>query len=294
MLDDIRIFVKVVQLSGFSRAARLLKLPTSTVSRTVARLESDSGTKLLLRTTRSLKPTAAGLTFYESCLEHVQALEDAKQSLSGQDSMVTGLLRLTAPEDIGEHIISAVIGDLMRLHPGLSFEFNYTNNLVDLISEGFDLAVRLGTLRASSLVARRAGHVTLIVVAAPSYLEGKSAIKKPSDIRAHQCISFSSGALQRGWDLRAGAKKESIAIEAAVTGNQMTGLVSIALQSAGLAFVPSYLCQAHLNSGKLVRVLPDWSGTPVPVSIVSTQGTGKSLRHRIVADQLAAEIGKRL
>src|SRR6266566_5612916 len=187
-LEPTRIFVKVVQQGSFSRAAELLKLPKSTVSRAVSRLETESGTKLLLRTTRSLTLTASGRAFYESCVGPIHALEDARKSLDGQDSIVVGTIRITAPEDFGTLVVSPAIGKLAKEHTGLVFEMHYTEKFVDLIKDGYDLAVRLGKLSPSRLKVRRFGEVAIIAVAAPEYLKQRPAIKKPQDLAMHDCM----------------------------------------------------------------------------------------------------------
>lgn len=294
MLDDIRIFVKVLQLGGFSSAARQLKLPTSTVSRTISRLEDRTGTKLLVRTTRSLKATAAGLAFYESCTGPIQALEDASLSLSGQDSMLTGLVRLTAPEDIGEHVVSPLVGTLVRNYPGLTFELLYNDDLVDLVGQGFDIAIRIGRLKTSSLVARRVGDVTLIIVASSGYLDPSPPIRLPKDLQAHDTLSLAMLPYRRSWALTSGKRTVNVEVQPKVTSNQMTSLVNLAVQGAGLAYVPRYLCRRLIEERKLVHVLPSWSGVGLPVSIVSTPGTSKAIRNKTVIDHLADEIGKRL
>lgn len=294
MIEDIRVFVKVVQSGGFSAAAKALDMPTSTVSRTVMRLEEESGTKLLLRTTRSLNPTPAGRLFYENCLDAVQTLEDARGLLNGNDSLAEGLVRITAPEDIGEFIVSSAVGALMRSHPGLLFELEYSDKVVDLVNEGFDLAIRVGKLKPSRLTVKRVGRVSLILVASPSYLEANGTPQSPDDISKHCCISLNSPTLKKHWELKGPEGSQSIAIQPKVLSNQMTGLISIALQGAGLAFVPGFLCQNHLKTGRLIRVLSDWSGEEYPVSIVSTQGKSKAVRLKIVTERLAKEISKRL
>lgn len=294
MIEDIRIFVKIVQLGGFGAAAKALGIPTSTISRTIMRLEEETGTKLLLRTTRSLNPTPAGRVFYENCMDAVQTLEDARNLLNGNDALPQGLVRITAPEDIGEHIISPAIGALTRAHPGLSFELEYSDKIIDLVDEGFDLAIRMGKLKPSRMTVKKVGFVSLIMVASSTYLETNGTPLTPQDLVQHSCITINTASFRKNWELRFGSSSCSIAIQPRVVSNQMTGMISIAMQGAGIAFVPGFLCHAHLKSGRLVRVLPEWTGEEFPVSILNTQGKSKALRLKIVTDRLAKEISKRL
>ncbi len=289
-LEPTRIFVKVIQQGSFSRAAELLKLPKSSVSRAISRLEAEAGTKLLLRTTRSLTLTAAGRAFYESCAGAVQALEDARKSLDGQDSIVVGTVRLTAPEDFGVHVVSPVIGKLAKEHPGLVFELHYTDSVVDLVKGGYDLAIRIGKLNPSRLKAKRFGEVVLVAVAAPDYLKRRSAIKKPHDLVAHDCIMFTPRSPSPNWTFRSAGKAVRVPIKPKLVANQMTSLVAMAVQGVGIAIVPMFLCKTELQSGQLVRVLTDWNGDSMPIAIVSPIGSSSSSRLKLISDKLAEAI----
>ncbi len=294
MLEDIRIFVKVLQLRSFTQAAKALSMPTSTVSRSVAKLEEETGTRLILRTTRSINPTAAGLRFYENCLEAVQTLEEARGELNGSDALTQGTVRLTAPEDIGEAILSPIIGALTRTYPGLSFEVDYSDRVIDLVSEGFDLAVRLGKLKSSRMTVKRVGKVHLIMVASPAYLEAQGAVRKPEELSQKSCLCLNIPQMRKEWSLKSGSRTLKVQVQPRVTSNQMSSLITMAIQSAGIAFVPSFLCHSQLRTGRLVQVLPEWKGKEVPVSIVISQGKSKSARLKLVSDRLAKEIARRL
>lgn len=292
-LESTRIFIKVVELGSFSRAADLLKLPKSTVSRTISRLESETGTKLLLRTTRSLKMTAAGLAFYESCAGAVRQLEEARRSLHGADSIVAGTVKLTAPEDLGNYVIAPATGQLIKQHPGLSFDLNFTDEIVDLVQGGYDLAIRLGKLKSSSFKVRKLGEVTLVPVASPAYLR-KTKIQEPKDLSGAHCLTYRGSATNTHWILRSKKGTINVPITPRASGNQMTSLVHLAVQGAGVALVPDYLCSDELRSGKLERVLPDWSGLTYQASLVSPQGISSSARLKVVSDHLVESIRKTL
>lgn len=279
-----QIFVKVVQNSSFSRAAEILKMPKSTVSKAVTLLEKNTGTKLLLRTTRSLTLTPAGRAFYESCSGPIQILEDAEKSLYGQDSIVAGQLKITAPEDLGAHVISPAIGELSQRHPGLQFELRYSDEVIDLVREGFDLAIRVGKPQESRLRAKRIGDVILVMVATPQYLSQSPRIKTPQELTQHACLSLTR---LEHWVLQS-SKKESarVPIRSRVTSNQMTSLMGAALAGAGVALVPMYLCCEEIRQGRLQRVLPDWSSPGMQVSLLSPLPTSASVRLKITADYL--------
>lgn len=289
-----RLFVKVVQYGSFSRAAEQLRLPKSTVSKGVSRLERETGTKLLIRTTRSLRLTAAGQTFYDACLEPVQRLEEAQKSLYGQDQILSGVIRLTAPEDLGNEVLAPAIGELARLHPGLSFELLCTDQVVDLVRDGFDFAVRLGRLRASGLKAKKIGEVVLVLVASPAYLKGRPKIHRPEDLEQHNCLSLTVGTASRKWVLRSSRALVTVPIQARVASNQMSSLLRAALAGAGVALVPQFLCRSDIEAEKLVRVLPEWSSPGLNVSLLSPLASASTARLKISAESLLKAVRQAL
>jgi len=289
-----RIFVKVIQHGSFSKAADLLKIPKSTVSKAISRLERETETKLLIRTTRSQTLTASGRAFYETCLEPLQILEDAQKSLFGKDAIIAGKIKITAPEDLGTHVIAPLIGELLQSYDKLSFELYYTNQVVDLVKEGFDFAVRIGTLKQSGLKAKRIGEVNLITVASPKYLEKRGKINSPQDLAKHDCLSISGLTVSHRWDLKNKKESAKVAINIKTESNQMTSLLQVAIAGGGVALVPSYLVKQDLEQKRLVRVLPGWSNAGFPVSLVSPVSMSSSARLKIVSDKIFAASQKAL
>lgn len=290
-----RLFVKVVQYGSFSKAALALKLPKSTVSKAITRLERETGAKLLLRTTRSLTPTASGRAFYEACLGPIQSLEDAQKSLQGQDSILSGLVRITAPEDLGLHVIAPCVAKLITQHPGLSFELHYTDQVIDLVKDGFDLAVRLGRLNQSSFKVKKTGEVSLILVAAPDYIKRAGKPRAPADLEKHSCLSLSNPALLYQWILRStkgGSAK--VPIHARACGNQMNTLLNMAIHGAGIALVPDYICRNEIASGQLVHLLPEWKTVGRPVSLVSPLSSSSSARLKVTSDAIFTAVQEAL
>lgn len=289
-IESTRIFVKVVQLGSFTKAAELLKLPKSTVSRTVSRLETEAGTKLILRTTRSMTLTPAGQVFYENCLGPVQALEDARKSLEGKDSLIAGLIRLTAPEDLGIEIISTAVGVITRENSEINFELNYTDEVIDLVKEGYDIAIRVGKLSPSRYKSRRLGEIKTIMVTSPKYIKQKGMPKKPQDLSGHDCISFNLGSMSHNWALYRKGTKVSISNKPRILANQMSSLLKLVHQGAGIGLLPWNLCKDAIASGALIHILPEWEGPGYPVSIVTPPGYSNSSRVRFVSEHLAKAI----
>jgi LysR family transcriptional regulator for bpeEF and oprC len=291
-VELIRIFVKVVQNASFSRAAELLRVPKSTVSKAVTRLEQSTGTKLLLRTTRSLTLTAAGRAFYETCLGPIQILEDAQKSLHGADSILSGRVRLTAPEDLGSHVIAAALAELIRLHPALSFDLKYTNEVVDLVRDGFDLAVRLGRLKESSLKAKKVGEVFLVMVASPKYIKNSGTLKTPQDLEKHACLTIED--INTKWALQSKKASTTVPISPRITCNEMTSLMNAAIAGAGIALVPMFITKPAVEAGKLVQVLPEWRSPGWPVSLISPVASSSSARIKITSEHLMKAIQEAL
>jgi LysR family transcriptional regulator, regulator for bpeEF and oprC len=289
-LESTRVFVKVVQQNSFSKAAELLKLPVSSVSRTISRLEHEVGTKLLHRTTRSLKLTSAGQTFFDASVGPVRLLEDARNSLHGKDDVVTGLVKITSTEDIGAFVVTPVISRLMKVHPSLSFEFDYTDEVVDLVKGGYDLAVRVGRISASRFKSRKLGEIAIIAVASPDYLGRKPKVREPGDLVSHDCITFTPGAVGFRWEFSSGFKKVTVPLKPKTTGNQMLSLISLATEGAGISFVPYFACRTQLSIGSLTRVLPGWSASGYSVTLVSPNTSTLPARVKLVADELAISI----
>jgi len=290
-LENTRAFVKVIQYGSFTKAALALRLPKSSISRMVSRLEEETGTKLLVRTTRNLTLTAAGRAFYETCVAPLNQLEEAKKSLFGKDSIVAGTLRITAPEDMGGQVLAPCVAALTLRNPEVRFELVYTEETLDLVKEGIDLAVRIGKLNASSFRVRKVGEITLGLVAAPSYLRGREKIRLPHDLLAHNCLSFTPRTAQMRWSLKSGKRTEHLPITSRIHANQMSTLVNLSVAGAGVGLVPTYLCRDLLANGKLVRVLPEWtSGASFPVSVVTPAHTAESARLKLVRDAFVTAI----
>lgn len=288
-IELVHMFVQVIRSGSFTKAAEVLRVPKSTVSKAVAKLEADTGTKLLVRTTRSQTLTAAGKVFYDSCVGPIQAIEDVQKSLSGSDSLITGNLKITAPEDLGTEVIAPAAGVLTRKHPGLNFELNYTDQIVDLVKNGYDLAIRIGHLKESALKVKRVGEVSLILVAAPSYIKAEGKITKPEELKERACLSLSVG--RTVWALRSSSGSSAqVTVRSRIISNQMSSLLNAAVAGAGMALVPAFLARSRIEAGDLVRVLPQWRSQGVPVSMLSPISFSASARLRTATDYFLTEM----
>ncbi len=281
-----RLFVKVVQHGSYTKAAEFLRMPKSTISKAITKLEADTGTKLLLRTTRSQTLTAAGRAFYATCLGPIQVLEDAQKSLYGQDNRVAGKIKLSAPEDLGNRIITPALSRLCRKYPQLEFETHFTNEIVDLVKDGYDLGIRIGELSESGLKQKKLGHMEMITVASAGFLERTGAIIEPKDLEEVDGIVLTNTGLGSRWVLKNEKKTSTVTLRPRILCNQMSSIITAAIHGAGVALVPSYLVVDRIADGVLIRVLPDWCGPRFPVSVVSPVSMSSSSRLQLLTTEI--------
>lgn len=256
-LDDITslaVFARVVEGRSFTGAARALGISKSAVSARVARLEARLGVRLLRRTTRQLSVTEAGLALYERASRLVTAADEAAATAEGAGGTPRGLLRVTAPAAFSELYLAPVLAELLAAHPALTVELDLSERQVDLVGEGFDVAVRLSRLRDSSLVARKLAPDRLVVVASPAYLSRVGAPRSPGDLTRHNCLRSAHLTPGGEWGFR------SVGAGSTGSGNLIVGDASVLREAAcvglGLALLPSSLVARELDAGRLVTVLP--------------------------------------
>jgi len=286
----IHYFVNIVKHGSFTKAATILKVPKSTLSKAVTKLESETGTKLLIRSTRKQNLTDAGRQFYESCLGPIQTIEDAEKTLYGQDSLISGTVRITVPEDFEIVLLSGCIQRLCKNYPDLKIIIKGTNDVVDLVGEGFDFAVRIGPLEESNLKVRTIGYIKLATVVSKEYFTeiNDSGIKleKPEDLTRVRCVGFTSNKPHQILTLSKGKKTEVIKIPLVVEANQATSVYKLTMAGVGASVLPTFLCQKDIDSGELIKVLKDWKYSDVPVSLVSPLSTLNSIRLKVVSDEI--------
>ena len=266
-LEGIDVFVKVVQAGSFSQAARLLGMPNSTVSAKISLLEKRLGVTLLQRTTRKLRLTQTGASFFQRCVQALEELAAAESELANARREPQGRLRLTAPVEIGHNLLPALVRGFLKKYPQMAVDLIVTNRLLDLVAEGIDLAIRAGKLKDSTLIAKRfsVGHFALW--ASPSYLQKHPAPSQPRELKQHDCLRFSIFK-DNVFELTNGKENLRIAVSGRLLADDFEVLRSLAVLGEGIAFLPSFLCTEEIKQNKLVRVLPDWHGETVTFSLV--------------------------
>jgi DNA-binding transcriptional LysR family regulator len=278
-LNDIAVFVKVAQLESFSRAARSLGMPVSTVSRRISELEEALGVTLLQRTTRKLTLTSQGRDYFNHCSEPLDLLTDAERVLTQTQKMPEGLLRLSVPVTLGENAFLGFISDFLKTHPRIKIDLFITNLFLDLIAENIDVSIRFGELRDSTLVAQKLGSQIRYVVASREYLRDKPPPQKPEDLASHPCVLLNARNNEAEWELASGQKQRTISVSGPISSRDYPSISSFVYRGHGIGFLPSAYCDAKIATGELVRLLPDW--TSKQASIHAVYPTRKFLPSRL-------------
>ena len=289
----VQYFVEVVKLGSFTKAASSLQVPKSTLSKAITKLEGETGTKLLIRSTRKQSLTTTGRAFYEKCLGPVQNITDAHRALFGQDNIISGSIKMSLPEDFEIFLLAEKMAELCKKYPNLSLNINSTNRVLDLVGEGYDFAVRLGPLKSSNLKVRRIGHIKQAIVASREYASGIN-LEKPSDLHHVRCIGISTGRNPQNWVLTNKKESRSIRIALRIESNHISSVMKLTEAGAGISILPRFLCQRSIDSGHLVEVLKPWSFKDYPVSLVSPVSTIDSARLKVISDEIVNCLKKSL
>lgn len=279
-------FVRVVQAGSFSAAARNLKMPVSTVSTKIARLEDELKTSLLRRTTRKLHLTEAGERFFTHAARAISELQEAQAATSSDHGEPQGTLRITATVDLGTTILPDLVSEFLHQNPLVKIELLLTDRVVDLVGEGVDLAIRAGHLEDSSLVSRKLGVTHFEAYASPAYTKKQGIPKKPQDLEKHECLVFSVSHDSSTWELHNGGKVASIDVKSRFAANNLASLHRMVLNGQGIGLLPSFLCSADVEAGRLIPLLNGWTAERVPVSIVYPKQSFVPRALRVFSDFL--------
>lgn len=267
-LNSIRIFVTVAQFESITRAARSLGMPPSTVSRRLSLLESQLGVSLLKRTTRRVSLTAQGRDYFSQCQEPLSLLQDAERVLTQAQKKPEGLLRITVPVIFGREPFLDFMSRFQNDHPAIHLDLFITNAFVDLIAENFDVAIRFGDLRDSSIVAKRLGRSVRYVVATPEYLKGRSVPAEPPDLQGHPCVLLNGRNGESDWELVSARKKVSVHVSGSISSRDFDSVSGFVRRGHGIGLLPSTYCEEPIAKGRLVRLLPQWSSPPISLFAV--------------------------
>ncbi|MDG0856251.1 LysR family transcriptional regulator [Roseateles puraquae] len=298
-LAAMQAFVRVVESGSFSAVARETQATQSAVSKQIAALERTLGARLLNRTTRSLALTEEGERYFEQARRLVAEIAEAENSLRKGEQQLTGLLRVAASVGFGRLKLLPQVKSFLALHPHVKIDLRLNDGFIDLVEQGVDVAVRIGELADSTLVARRIGTTKRALIASRKYLRslprGLKAPRAPEDLQRHNCIVYTELATQNAWTFTAGVGAP-VAVGTQVTiraqGNLQTNSSEVVraavLSGMGIGFAPTWLFEDEMSQGDLQVLLPDWPAPSMPVHLVSPSQRRHSAKVRAFAEHLAA------
>ncbi len=284
-------FVRTVDAGSFSAASRAIGSSQSAVSKSVARLEKRLGVRLFQRSTRTLSLTSEGQAYYERVAQLLRAIDDAEDVVQVAAS-AHGLLRVTAPQEFGRVLIATWADEFLGRHPGLKLELSITDRFVDIIREGFDVAVRMGALGDSDLVSRKITDLGWIMVAAPLYAERHGLPANLDDLNAHSCLRYVVGG--RAWPIGL-ADGATVVRDGRFDSDDSGALRQAAINAAGIAYLLRMTVAEDIAAGRLIEVLPDVEMSQLPVYALHAFGRQLPLRARLFIDFLLEKAtGRRL
>ena len=280
-------FVRAVDAGSLSAAARSLPSSLTSVSRQISALEEHFRTRLLLRTTRRLALTDEGRILYERAKAVLGEVKEIEAALTRDRHQPSGRIRVASPSLMGRLLIAPLLAEFLRRYPAISVDLLLVDRAVDMVEEDIHLAIRVGRLRDSQLIARKLADIRMIVCASPAYLAQRGTPETPGDLAHHDCLVFSDAPGSAEWrfadDGKAGRK---IRISGRLWMNSLEALATVAKEGAGIVRVPSWQVEADLAAGRLVRLLTDYEPAPVPLHVMFQPSRLASPKIRAFADYL--------
>jgi len=277
-----RVFTAVLDEGGFAAAGRRLELSAPAVTKQIQSLEQHLGVQLLVRSTRQLHPTAQGRLFYEHCQRVLDAVASAENAVRRREGPLQGQLRMNAPMTFGVRYLSPLLADFLRDHPGLRVELSLADRFVDLIAEGFDLALRIAEPDyQTSLELTPLAPARRVLCASPPYLQAAGEPRHPRELREHRCLHYGYQQSGQRWHLGEGSDAVSVLVNCVFWSNNGDALRQLALADQGIALLPTFIVGADLQNGALRRVLPDWPISALAIMLAHP-------RHRFLQPAVTA------
>lgn len=285
--QEMQVFVSVVDAASFVRAAESLDMSKAAVSRYISDLESRLGVRLLHRTTRRLSLTSEGSLFYERCKSLLQGLDEAERELSCSAAEVGGVLRINAPVSFGLLYLASAWAGFRKLYPNVQLDITHSDRVVDLVEEGYDLAIRIGQLPNSSLISRKLGTTGLVLCASPDYVRHHPPLTSPEDLAAHPLLSYSYASGGNEWVFTdVDGAVHTVRFQPAVRSNTGDVCATLALEGQGITLQPQFIVSEHLRSGRLVPLLPNYKARESGVHVVYPTRQFLAPKVRVLIDYL--------
>ncbi len=285
--SSLQLFVRVVESGSFTRAGRELGLGQPAVSKQIAALELRLGSQLLNRTSRGLNPTAAGQDFYESAINILADLDEAEGRIGRSGVTPSGIVRLATPPALGRMYIIPRLPGFFARYPDLSLDISLAERRVDLVREGLDMALRVGPLSDSALIARKIGDLHMMVAATPAYLERHGIPPTPADLRAHNLIAGQTQGATQAWKFNSPDGPVLVEPEGNLRSNDVEDQRAAILAGLGIGYTGRAMLEADIRAGNVVPLLEDFAPDPSPIHVICVSGRRMPERFRVVADFLA-------
>ncbi|MEN5207150.1 LysR family transcriptional regulator [Stenotrophomonas terrae] len=285
-IDAMRVFVTVVERNGFSAAADALDISTAAVTRQVAALEKRLSTRLLNRTTRRVSPTSTGAAYYQRCIQLLAEFDDLEASVGAQALQPSGRLRINAPVSYGIARLGALLPAYSARYPQVELDLQLSDRQVDMVEEGFDLAIRITRHPAPNLIARQLAQVRIRLCAAPSYLARRGTPVSPEDLAAHDCLAYTYSAGGDSWQLLGPQGEITVPFVPHLRANNGEVLREAAIAGMGIIAQPDFIIEQALADGRLLPVLPDWESPAIGIHAVYTSRSHLAPKLRSFIDYL--------
>ncbi|WP_034295309.1 LysR family transcriptional regulator [Herbaspirillum sp. RV1423] len=285
-LREIECFIAVAELGSFVKAADALNVSKAAISRTILELEARLGARLMQRTTRRLSLTEAGALYLQRCKQIVSALDDADQMLTVGNADPTGLLRINVPQSFGVLHLSKVWPCLLQRYPGIKLDITLSDRIVDIIEEGYDMAIRIARLPSSSLIYRKLASTRIVVCAAPDYLEKHGTPHHPEDLKDHMVMGYSYSADKDEWHFDGPEGAVSVKTHVRMHANNGDTCIAAALAGIGITRQPTFMLSEYIHSGKLVPLMPDYMSAELGIYAVYPSRTHLPAKVRATIDFL--------
>ena len=290
-LDGMRTFVAVVSEGSFSRAAERLNMSPQLVSKYVAQLETRLGARLINRSTRRLSITEVGQAYHERCRDVLADIDEMENAVGDAAVAAKGTLRINAPMIFGTMHLSSAIVEYQREQPEVSVDLTLDDRVIDIVSEGYDIAIRIGRLRESSLVARKLAPVRLVVCASPDYLEERGVPDTPQDLKDHECLRYTLASDSDRWQFRERDETHDVQVTGSFLATNGDAIRLAALAGRGLALQPTFIVGDDIRAGRLQIVLQDYELEPMGVYAVYAHRKYLSGKVRTFVDYLGDYFG---
>jgi DNA-binding transcriptional LysR family regulator len=284
--QEMRVFAAVVEAGSFTGATHTLDMSKAAVSRYVGELEERLGLRLLHRTTRKLSPTTEGEIFYARCRELLDNLDEAEAEVTSRSGEATGLLKVNVPVTFGLMHLAALWPAFLARHPKLSIDITLSDRVADLVEEGFDIAVRIGQLSASSLISRKLASTRMVLCASPEYLQRRGAPGRPEELLHHDVISYSLFSTGENWSFKGPDGDTSVKVIPRVRTNSGDTCRAAALQHQGVILQPTFIVGADLAQGSLQEIMPAYRSVELGIHAVYPSRKFVSPKVRLLIDFL--------